>query len=189
VYHRLAEILAVHASQVLKAMSGLEAERVVIAPAQAGDGPRHPLGVKVVFAGRLDEPLAGFFICAFADLATAQEIASAIAVKLGLDARLADDVDGTDSLLAEYLNTVTGRTCSDWAELGLTAEFDPPMKLSERPFEAQAGGAAFHLTVSVAGRPDVPIFLVFAPDVAVSGAPGAPGPPGPRGDAAGRSPS
>jgi CheY-specific phosphatase CheX len=164
VHLRWAEILGRHAAKVFHIMSGLPPDRLEMTEADLEAGPRHPLGVRVDFTGldELGRPLSGHFVCAFETAEAARDIASAIAVKMGLSPPDEGDLAGVDAVLGEFLNIVIGLTCSDWAELGLATEFDPPQPLAVhgrgRP---DPGSRAFHLTMSAAGRPQVSIYLVF----------------------------
>jgi hypothetical protein len=161
---RLAEVLGRHASEVFKAMSGLEPLGPEIAEAGPGAGPLHPMGARVDFHGRdaSGAPWSGFFVCAFATLAAARDVASAIAAKLGVE--VADDPEGVDGVLGEYLNIVIGLTCSDWAVGGLETVFDPPLPLAA----TTDGGVpprsrSFHLAMAIEGHPSMSLFLVLAP--------------------------
>ena len=161
---RLAETLGRHASGVFKTMSGLTPAGLAISEAGPSEGPLHPMGVRVDFKGRdgSGTPWSGFFICAFATMEAARDIAGAISAKLGVDS--ADDPAGVDNVLGEYLNIVIGLTCSDWAKGGLETEFDPPRRLEARPDSgAGPGSRCFHLTMTLDGHPSISLFLVLAP--------------------------
>jgi hypothetical protein len=164
VYQRWAELLGHRASKVFRLMSGLSPDSLEIVEADINSGPRYPLGVRVNFYGRDQEGLgvSGFFVCAFESVESAGDIASAIAAKMGLSPPAASDVTGIDNVLGEFLNTVIGLTCSEWADHGLTTEFDPPLALSRHESEkALACSKAFHLTMATDKHSTVSIFLVF----------------------------
>jgi hypothetical protein len=163
----LAEILGRHAAGVFKTMSGLEPDRLEIVEAVESEGPRYPMGVRVAFQGRdrQSRPWSGFFICAFATLEAARDIAMAIAQKLGVAESVTGTVDSVDDVLGEFLNIIIGLTCSDWTDRGLETEFDPPDKLVERQMSGFAPGTkAFHLTMTIDGHAPVSFFLVFHSD-------------------------
>jgi hypothetical protein len=164
VYHRWAEILGHHAAKVFQIMSGLSPDRLEIVEAGASGGPRYPLGARVDFSGEnaVGDPVRGYFVCAFETVDSAGDIASAIAIKMGLDPPERGDANGIDNVLAEFLNIVIGLTCSDWAEHGLVTEFDPPQSLSIHGRDHALGwDKAYHLTMTVTQHPTVSIFLVF----------------------------
>ncbi|MDR2302036.1 MAG: hypothetical protein LBF38_08370 [Deltaproteobacteria bacterium] len=166
-YHRWAEILGHHAAKVFQIMSGLFPERLEIVEADIDGGPRYPLGVRVDFSGRNDSDNAvrGFFVCAFDAIESAADIASAIAIKLGLAPPPPGDATDIDNVLGEFLNIVIGLTCSAWAEHGLVTEFDPPQTLSTHKKDASLVWAkAYHLTMTIENHPAVSIFLVFLPE-------------------------
>jgi hypothetical protein len=147
-------------------MSGLAPDRLEISEADESEGPRFPLGVRVDFKGTTDskKPLAGFFVCAFENSRAAGDIAAAIAAKLGVGFSLDAEQTGVENVLGEFLNVVIGLTCSDWAEHGLTTEFDPPQPLIVHEGDRKPSGSeCYHLTLSAAGHPPVTIFLVFLP--------------------------
>ena len=163
-YHRWAEILGHHAAKVFQIMSGLFPDRLEIVEADVHGGPRYPLGVRVDFAGHKDsdKPVRGYFVCAFDTIESAWDIASAIAIKLGLAPPPPGDVTDIDNVLGEFLNIVIGLTCSDWAEHGLVTEFDPPQTLSMHDKSGTLDwDKAYHLTLTVELHPTVSIFLVF----------------------------
>ncbi|MDR0622383.1 MAG: chemotaxis protein CheX [Deltaproteobacteria bacterium] len=154
-------------------MSGLFPDRLEIVEADVNGGPRSPLGVRVDFAGRKDsgQPARGYFVCAFDSIEAAGDIASAIAIKLGLAPPPPGDVTDIDNVLGEFLNIVIGLTCSDWAEHGLVTEFDPPQTLSMHDKNVTLEWEkAYHLTLSVELHPTVSVFLVFLPAVEESAA-------------------
>jgi hypothetical protein len=169
VYHRWAEILGQHAAKVFQIMSGLFPESLEIVEADIDGGPRYPLGVRVDFKGRDqgEKTVKGFFVCAFDTIESAGDIASAIAIKLGLAPPPPGDATDIDNVLGEFLNIVIGLTCSAWAEHGLTTEFDPPQTLSMHDKDATlVWTKAYHLTMSIENHPAVSIFLVFLPQEA-----------------------
>ncbi|MDR2367811.1 MAG: hypothetical protein LBF58_06850 [Deltaproteobacteria bacterium] len=175
-YQRWAEILGNHAAKVFYIMSGLRPDRMEIAEADIGGGPRYPLGVRVDFSGHdsAGRPVGGFFVCAFDTTESAADIASTIAIKLGLAPPPPGDSTDIDNVLGEFLNIVIGLTCSDWAEHGLTTEFDPPQALSMHGKTAMARSKAYHLTMATDYHPTVSIFLVFLPPEAVTPPAGGP---------------
>ncbi|MDR2455231.1 MAG: chemotaxis protein CheX, partial [Deltaproteobacteria bacterium] len=128
------------------------------------EGPRYPMGARVNFKGldRDHQPWSGFFICAFATIEAAKDIAMAIASQMGVADSVTGTVDSVDQVLGEFLNIVIGLTCSDWIERGFETEFDPPEMLLERKdpgFEPEE--RAYHLTMTIEGHPEVSFFLVF----------------------------
>lgn len=173
-YHRLAEILGHHAAKVFQIMSGLNPDRLEIVEADINGGPRYPLGVRVNFSGRDrgGSSQQGFFVCAFETIESARDIASVIAIKLGLSPPPPTDKAGIDNVLGEFLNIIIGLTCSDWAEHGLVTEFDPPMNLSKHERKNPVVlTKAFHLTMTTGEHPPVSIFLVFQLPLADGGTP------------------
>ena len=134
-YTKYVEVLAKHAGQIFKEMTGAEI-----------------LGVKVKIDERLSEaiPLAhaisyehlekdvkGQFILGFANKAMAISVASALAEKLGLSP-LEDLDDVAADLLNEFMNIIVGRTISEWDRMGMPVRFSPPTSLrfaSIRPDE------------------------------------------------------
>ena len=173
-HRRLAEILGRHASSVFKSISGLTAESLEIVEAEDKEGPRYPLGARVDFKGRDRDsnPWSGFFICAFATIEAAKDIALAIASQLGVADSISGTVDSVDQVIGEFLNIVIGLTCSDWLECGLDTDFDPPELLTDRKSARfEPGSKAFHLTMTIKGHFPVSFFLVFLPRRAKKGGP------------------
>jgi CheY-specific phosphatase CheX len=166
-YHRYAEILGKHASDVFKSMSGLTPTKINVFPTGVFQKITYPLGVRVDFSGSSDlgHLVTGFFICAFDSFEAASEIAKSIAVHLGLEAQIAEQKEGVDNVVAEFLNIVIGLTCSDWAESGLRIDFNPPEKLVEHHIHPVSKEAmAFHLIIETSDSLKVSIFLNFMSD-------------------------
>lgn len=77
-----------------------------------------------------DEKLKGDFIIGF-DETVAISLASAIAENLGLTCIKQFDETASD-IINEFLNTVVGRTISEWDKKGLNVRFSPPVSLTNR---------------------------------------------------------
>jgi hypothetical protein len=110
-------------------------------------------GARVDFKGQIQgRPVGGFLICAFHVFQVAQDLARAIAVKMGLDPEMASHRQGVENVLAEFLNIIIGLTCSDWAKFGLDIVFDPPEKLVAHYLAPVAKeDEAYHMTFKLSG--------------------------------------
>jgi CheY-like chemotaxis protein len=73
-----------------------------------------------------EEKVDGNFILAFEGNDAALNLASAIAVRLGMD-KFEDICEDSTDLLNEFLNVVVGRTISEWDSIGLRVSFGTPV--------------------------------------------------------------
>ncbi|MDR1607612.1 MAG: chemotaxis protein CheX [Deltaproteobacteria bacterium] len=163
IYRQSAEVLGRHALDVIARMSSLEGSLGGLWREDGLKARRYVEAVRVNFQGTVAaKPVKGFFICAFHVFQVAQELAQAIALKMGLSREMAQDREGVENVLGELLNIIIGLTCPDWAKIGLEIDFDPPEKLGGHHIEPMAEGArAYHLSINLPESREISIFVNF----------------------------
>ena len=87
-------------------------------------GPTFAVAQVIAFE-ELNRHLEGKFVLGFEEGETAVETASALAKAMGLPP-VPEVNSEARALLDEFLNTIVGRTVSDWDSQGLSARFSPP---------------------------------------------------------------
>lgn len=122
-YAKYVEVLARHATEIFSDMTGTEVlntkvkidERLGLSP---------PLSHLISYE-HLEKAVKGHFILGFDNNDMAISVAAALAEKMGLPS--IDDMDeiATD-LLNEFMNTIVGRTISEWDHMGMPVKFSPP---------------------------------------------------------------
>ncbi|MEW5724648.1 MAG: response regulator [Thermodesulfobacteriota bacterium] len=122
-YTKYVEILAKHATHIFQEMTGTEVlSYKVKIDERVGDSI--PLAHTVSYE-HMEKSVQGQFVLGFANQAMATAVASALAEKMGLPPLGELDEIAAD-LLNEFMNTIVGRTISDWDRLGMPVRFSPP---------------------------------------------------------------
>ena len=150
-YTKYVEVMAKHATDIFKEMTGTEvlAHRVK-RDERAGDTTQlaHTISYE-----HMDKPVKGQFVLGFVSEPIAIAVASALAEKVGLPPLTELDVVATD-LLNEFMNTIVGRTISDWDRMGMPVRFSTPSSIKfsnvkiEMALDAQAYMVILSLTFS-----------------------------------------
>ncbi|MFH1136105.1 MAG: response regulator [Pseudomonadota bacterium] len=125
-YTKYVEVLAKHAGNIFKEMTGAEllGTKVKI---DERLGEVMPLAHAISYE-HLEKDVKGQFILGFANTAMAVAVASALAEKLGLSP-LEDLDEVAADLLNEFMNIIVGRTISEWDRMGMPVRFSPPTSL------------------------------------------------------------
>ena len=94
----------------------------------------------------LDKVLKGNFILGF-NPEIVVPLASSISENMGLEPVTQFDESAQD-ILGEFLNTVVGRTVSEWDRLGLPVRFDPPKMVKDSAMNSYTfGTSGYHMIV------------------------------------------
>ena len=130
-YLKYVEALATQATEIFVEMTGTEVltHKVKL---DERNGETIPLA-HVISYEHIDQPVKGEFILGFANNSMAISVASALADKMGLAPVNELDEIAID-LLNEFMNTIVGRTISDWDRMGLPVQFSPPSALKFSQF-------------------------------------------------------
>jgi len=101
------------------------------------DAGKLPVAQVIEYQGR-ENPLKGYFILGFSKPEMALMIAAALAERMGLPKPEKINSVAID-LLAEFMNTVVGRTISAWDRKGIQVSFGVPSSLQVAHIQALAG--------------------------------------------------
>ena len=147
-YTKYVDALAQHASKIFSSMTGTEvlSHKVKIDERQS---ERIPLA-HVISYEHMDRPVKGNFILGFASQAVAVSVAAALAENMGLPA--SEDLDEIAAdLLNEFMNTIVGRTISEWDRMGMPVKFGPPQSIKFSSFQVQNASVITHAYVVILG--------------------------------------
>jgi len=125
-YLHYVETLAECLKNVFADMTGVAVMGVKVGAGQLDSG-RLPVAQVIAYQGK-DHTLRGQFILGFPRPELAIEVAGALAANMGLDKPAKIDSVAID-LLAEFMNTVVGRTISAWDRMGMPVSFGVPSAL------------------------------------------------------------
>lgn len=125
-------VLAALTKTVFEEMTGTEVLSYEVKPEE------HPAEmapwVHVITYQHMNKGVKGQFILGFADEAMALAVSSALAEKVGLGP-LSEMDDMAADVVNEFLNTIVGRTISEWDRMGMPVRFSPPQFLKSAKLE------------------------------------------------------
>lgn len=87
-----------------------------------------PVAQVISYDHRNEGTLEGHFLLGFTDRKMAVQVASSVAIKMGLEP-FRNYNDTAADILGEFINTVVGRTIATWDRLGMPVRFGPPSAL------------------------------------------------------------
>lgn len=135
-YTEYVEILAKHANGIFEEMTGADVlnHRIKL---DERLGVSTPYAYTIAYE-HMEKNIKGQFVLGFANNAMAVAVASALAEKMGLPP-VSDLDDIAVDLLGEFLNTIIGRTISEWDQMGLPVRFSPPQAERFARIETEEG--------------------------------------------------
>lgn len=127
-YTQYVAALAQHASIIFEEMTGTKIQNTKVKrDERATGGDTVPLAVLISYE-HLEQDVTGEFVLGFETKTMAMAVATALAENMGLPP--VEDLDEVAiDLLNEFMNTVVGRTISEWDRMGLPVTFSPPSAL------------------------------------------------------------
>ena len=145
-YTKYVEALAQHASQIFTSMTGTDILNVTVKNDERLT-EQIPLA-HVIDYEHMNKPVKGKFILGFASLDMAVAVAAGLAEKIG--APVPDSLDEIAAdLLNEFMNTIVGRTISEWDLMGMPVKFGPPQSIRFSSFQLKNDVAVTHAYVVI----------------------------------------
>ena len=143
-YDRYVEVLARHATDIFAEMTGTPVVDWKVRTEERFP-EQEPFAYAIDYEHQ-ETSVKGQFVLSFANKAMAVGVASALAKKMGLEPVTDLDEVGVD-ILNEFLNTIVGRTISDWDRMGMPVHFSPPTTFRVSP--VRIGNSGGHTVYGV----------------------------------------
>lgn len=122
-YVKFLQALAQRSKTIFEEMTGTEVINLNVKKDERG--PSNFAVAQVIKYKHQDQAIEGKLVLGINDESMAILVASAIAKTMGLEPVKEIDETAAD-ILAELMNTVVGRTITDWEKMGLPVRFSPP---------------------------------------------------------------
>lgn len=132
-YAKYVSVMAKHAKLVFEEMTGTEVMGYKVKHDDRLSGMAQ--WVHIISYSHMERAVEGEFILGFDSEDITLAVASALAEKMGLDPTTEMD-DITADLINEFLNTIVGRTISDWDRMGMPVKFSPPKFVKSTKFKS-----------------------------------------------------
>lgn len=159
-FDKYLKVLAESFKRVFEEMARKRADSYIVKASKESDASNYALGVTVPYED--DEThLTGKFLLGLTDKKKAARLASAIAKNTGLPPITEFD-DMAADVLFEFMNTVVGKTITEWDTLGLSVVFGTPLSLHGEKVEKELNATRenYIVTLSVFGE-SIAMFVTF----------------------------
>jgi CheY-like chemotaxis protein len=122
-YAEYVKVLARYAEDIFRDMTGVDVLEHKVLPEERLS-PGSPYAYVISYQ-HVEKGVTGQIVLGFANDAMALSVASSLGETMGLP-RLEEMDDTAADLLGEFMNTIVGRTISEWDRMGMPVRFSPP---------------------------------------------------------------